>query len=125
MDQSLRVWDQSSGAIVRVLDNHTDEVRDLAPRPRGEGLPMIASAAADRTVRLWQPTIGRLVRFARLPADLRDSLAVDRHVADESRIAAAIDDGAAANDQVMHVNSRPTPDNLHCYPEVVGFGDNS
>jgi WD40 repeat protein len=28
--------------------------------------PYLASASADRTVRIWQPTIGRLVRFARL-----------------------------------------------------------
>ena len=27
---------------------------------------MIASVSNDRTVRLWQPTIGRMVRFARL-----------------------------------------------------------
>ena len=27
---------------------------------------MVASVSDDRTVRLWQPTIGRMVRFARL-----------------------------------------------------------
>jgi WD40 repeat protein len=29
---------------------------------------MIASAGSDKTVRFWQPTIGRMVRFARLPS---------------------------------------------------------
>ena len=29
---------------------------------------MVASASLDKTIRLWQPSIGRLVRFARLPA---------------------------------------------------------
>jgi WD40 repeat protein len=69
VDQSLRVWDRASGNLVRVLDNHTDEVRDLALRPNDHDLPMVASASADRTVRFWQPTIGRMVRFARLPAE--------------------------------------------------------
>ena len=29
----------------------------------------LASASVDKTVRLWQPSIGRLVRFARLPVE--------------------------------------------------------
>ena len=29
---------------------------------------MVASAAADRTIRFWQPTIGRMVRYVRLPS---------------------------------------------------------
>ena len=33
---------------------------------------MIASASDDRTVRFWQPTIGRMVRFARLPTQPRE-----------------------------------------------------
>ena len=31
-----------------------------------DGLPLVASASDDRTIRIWQPTIGRLVRFIRL-----------------------------------------------------------
>ena len=30
---------------------------------------MVASASADRTIRIWQPTIGRLVRYVRLEAE--------------------------------------------------------
>jgi len=79
-DQSIRVLKPASGETVRSLDNHTAAVRDLAVRPtvgrdsvaesppRSGGLPtVVASAGADRTVRFWQPAIGRLVRFARLP----------------------------------------------------------
>ena len=77
LDNSLRVWDiaaeqgsptSSADALVRSLNIHTRPVLDLALRPSGEGLPMVASASEDRTVRLWQPTIGRMVRFARLAA---------------------------------------------------------
>ncbi len=71
VDLSLRVWNPSTGERRRVLDNHTGPVFDLAARPSADGfdgLPMIASVSEDRTLRLWQPTIGRLVRFVRLPA---------------------------------------------------------
>jgi len=30
---------------------------------------MIASASGDRTIRFWQPTIGRMVRYVRLEAE--------------------------------------------------------
>ena len=30
---------------------------------------MVASAAGDRTIRFWQPTIGRMVRYVRLEAE--------------------------------------------------------
>jgi WD40 repeat protein len=67
-DASLRVWDATTGKLLRTLSNHTAAVRDLAARPVRNNLPMLASASADKTVRLWQPTMGRLVRFARLPS---------------------------------------------------------
>lgn len=67
-DQSLRVWDFKERTLRRRMDHHTAGVTDLAERPKAQSLPMIASAAQDRTVRFWQPTIGRLVRFLRLDA---------------------------------------------------------
>ena len=73
LDQSLRVWEFSTGRLLRTLDNHTAAVHALALEPpRLGGLQVLASAGADRTVRIWQPTIGRLVRFARLPAEPLD-----------------------------------------------------
>jgi len=66
IDQNLRVWDAKSTEIVRTLNNHRRPVHALALRPQTEGLPMVASASADHTVRLWQPTLGRMVRFAKL-----------------------------------------------------------
>ena len=65
LDQHLRVWSLESGELIRSLNNHTRSLHHLAMRP-AKGLPMIASVADDRTLRLWQPTIGRMVRFARL-----------------------------------------------------------
>jgi WD40 repeat protein len=68
VDQSIRLLSPQTGEVVRTFENHTAAVRDLAVRPgMHEGPPIVASAGADRTVRFWQPTIGRLVRFAKLP----------------------------------------------------------
>jgi WD40 repeat protein len=66
-DQAIRVWDIASGRQVRSLDNHTGTVHQLALRPsQPDGSPpMVASLSDDRTVRFWQPTLGRMVRFAR------------------------------------------------------------
>lgn len=67
LDQSLRVWDCDRGTVVRSLTNHTQAITCLAVQPTaGNAMPMIATGSEDKTVRLWQPIIGRLVRFQRL-----------------------------------------------------------
>ncbi len=68
VDQNVRVWNLTTGELIRSLNNHTLPAHDLALRPKQTGLPLVASASDDRTVRLWQPTIGRMVKFARLKA---------------------------------------------------------
>ena len=90
IDESVRVWDVNSGELIRSMNNHTHPVHNLAVRPVTEGLPMIASVGDDRTVRFWQPTIGRMVKFARLniaPLDVEWSK-------DGSRIVASCADGS-------------------------------
>ena len=68
IDNSLRIWDTTTGQVTRTLGNHTKPVHDLALRPgqNDDALPVVVSVSDDRTVRLWQPTIGRMVRFVRL-----------------------------------------------------------
>lgn len=66
LDRTIRVWDAKSGSRVRTLSNHTAPVVGLAMRPGERKLPQMASIGADRTIRLWQPTIGRMMRFVRL-----------------------------------------------------------
>ena len=72
VDESLRVWEYSLNKSVpavakRTFTNHTRQVVDLALRPaHGDTPPVMASIGEDNTVRLWQPTIGRMMRFAKL-----------------------------------------------------------
>lgn len=68
-DHSLRVWDMESGTLIRTMNQHTKPVNALELRPVRDGLPMVASAARDRTIRFWQPTIGRMVRYIRLDSE--------------------------------------------------------
>ena len=63
-----RVWDADTGALIRSLSQHTGAIHALALHPSTDGLPMLASSATDRTIRFWQPTIGRMVRYMRLPS---------------------------------------------------------
>lgn len=89
VDQSVRVWDLDAQLLQRSLNQHTQPVHALALRPASGGLPMVASAAGDRTIRFWQPTIGRMVRYVRLDAE---PLSI-AWIGSGERIAAACVDG--------------------------------
>lgn len=66
LDQSLRVREFESGEPVRELSQHVGGIIDLVALPPSGRLPQVASLGVDRTLRVWQPTIGRMVRFVRL-----------------------------------------------------------
>lgn len=89
IDESVRVWRQARAAsdtgpndversqtetsalyeLKRTLSNHTRCVNAIACRPpQGTQPAMAASASDDGTIRLWQPEIGRMVRFQRFKA---------------------------------------------------------
>jgi WD40 repeat protein len=67
LDASIQCWRTSDGTWVRSLDNHTESVVALGAiaNPIGAS-PWLVSASRDKTIRLWDPRIGRLIRFARL-----------------------------------------------------------
>jgi WD40 repeat protein len=69
-DQTIRLWDTTDWKLVRSLNNHLGAVHALAFRPGWQPgqLAVLASAAEDGTVRIWQPDIGRMVRIVRHPA---------------------------------------------------------
>lgn len=111
VDQSVRVWNVDTAKLIRSLNQHTKPIHDLALRPAREGLPMVATAAGDRTIRFWQPTIGRMVRYVRLDAT---PLSI-AWLPDASQIVAACTDG-----QIRIVD----PDEVqvtHTIPAVSGW----
>lgn len=89
IDQSVRVWDLESANLIRSMNQHTKPVHALALCPAEVGLPMVASAAGDRTIRFWQPTIGRMVRYVRLDSEPLDIAWLN----DGSRLVASCVDG--------------------------------
>ena len=106
VDQSIRVWNLTTGALIRSLNNHTLPAHDLALRPNEIGLPMIASASDDRTVRFWQPTIGRMVKFARL----KEAPLNVAWLSNGSRIVAACTDGVV---RLVDPDSVEVTDEIH------------
>lgn len=69
-DQTIQVWESTSGETLKVLDNHVGTVLDAVARTSSLTSRQIelVSISEDRTVRFWHPLSGRLVRFAKLPA---------------------------------------------------------
>src|SRR5262249_45452163 len=66
-DRTLRLWDAGTGGLSRSFSQHTDAVECIAFRPMihhsgDSAIPSCASGSDDRTVRVWQPTTGRMVR---------------------------------------------------------------
>jgi WD40 repeat protein len=68
VDGTIRVWNTDTGKHVRTFDNHTKSVTAIAVRAGDtwKQTPWLASASDDNTVRFWQPTIGRMLRFTKL-----------------------------------------------------------
>ena len=50
LDNTILVWDATSGQILRTLTGYTNGVEDVVWSPDGKTL---ASASADGTVQLW------------------------------------------------------------------------
>lgn len=60
-DRSLKVW-TVEGKLQRTLNQHTEAIHAISFRP---GTTTCVSAGDDRSVRVWQPEIGRMVRITR------------------------------------------------------------
>ncbi len=68
-DRSVKIWNILEESLHRTFSHHTGVVSAVDLRPSGaeENSPpfYVATASEDQTVRIWQPTIGRMVRIVR------------------------------------------------------------
>src|SRR5262249_40418251 len=55
----IRLYRTSDGALLRILEGHTNKVMSVAFAPDGQ---TIASGSSDGTVRLWQVNSGKSLR---------------------------------------------------------------
>ena len=54
-DNTVRLWDSSTGATLQTLEGHLDSVNAAVFLPDGK---LVASASSDNTVRLWDSSTG-------------------------------------------------------------------
>jgi len=122
-DGTIVVWKPGSGETVRVLRQHTGTVHALALQPVREGNQerLLASASVDRTVRFWQPNVGRLVRFHRFPSTPR-SIAWTR---DGRSLIVGCDDGLVVQlDPVSLTSAIASQRDSRVLSIVADLGDN-
>jgi len=58
-DNTIKLWDVSSGVLLRTLTGHTGNVLSVAFSPDGKTL---ASGSSDDTIKLWDESRGALIR---------------------------------------------------------------
>ena len=94
LDQTIRLWNLKTLQLERSFNHHAGSITALALQSDSGSLPLVASASEDQTVRFWQPTIGRLVRFAQLDATpLKIVWQINPEPNEKKHLIAACDDG--------------------------------
>lgn len=58
-DNTLKLWDVSSGRLLRTFEGHINRIESIAFSPDGN---QVLSGAADNTLKLWDTATGQLLR---------------------------------------------------------------
>jgi WD40 repeat protein len=68
-DRSVKTWDVATRQLLRTFTHHTDIVHAVAVRPAADASDhtrwICVTGGDDRTLRVWQPEIGRMMRIVR------------------------------------------------------------
>ena len=67
VDNTVKLWDATSGRLTLVLNGHTDIIESVAFSPDGK---QIVSASRDQTVRLWDVVSGREILVLKSPSSV-------------------------------------------------------
>jgi WD40 repeat protein len=59
LDNTIKLWDVSSGRLLRTLGGHSDAVNSVAFSPVGG---KVLSGSSDKTLRLWDASTGQVLR---------------------------------------------------------------
>ena len=58
-DKTARIWDATTGELVRALEEHGDAVNSVAWSPDGM---RVATGSRDNTARIWDAVTGTVAR---------------------------------------------------------------
>ncbi|MEH2298108.1 MAG: ribosome assembly protein 4, partial [Nostoc sp.] len=59
VDKTIKIWDVSSGQLLKTLTGHSDRIISVAYSPNGQQL---ASASVDKTIKIWDVSSGQLLK---------------------------------------------------------------
>ena len=74
-DKTIKLWDTSTGVVIKTLEGHSNAVRSVAFSPDGT---KIVSGSWDKTIKLWDTITGTLIRTLEGHGDYVTSVAFSR-----------------------------------------------
>ena len=100
-DSSMRIWDAANQRQTRMLDNHRARINSIAIWSSSSGvgqqttktLSVCCTISDDKTVRFWQPSIGRMVRFYQMKSAMPLCMAPAVNPSGEFEVTVGTSDG--------------------------------